>query len=77
MRRFSKLEDAPSSIRRSNSQKKMQETSSLDQEPWRYIPVVQCALYGAEMLSKDFVTCHAINILVVNKCRPFGKSNKR
>jgi len=77
VRRLSKLEDAPSSIRRSNSQNKMQETSASDQEPWRYTPVVQCALYGAEMLSKDFLTCHAINILVVSKCRRFKKSNKK
>ena len=75
MGRLSKSKDAPSSVRQPSKQK-VKETATSNQEPRKYTPIVQCALYGAEMLSKDFLTTHAINIFVVSECLPFGKNNK-
>ena len=76
MGRLSKSKDAPSSVRQPSNQKKGKETATSNQEPRKYTPIVQCALYGAEMLSKNFLTTHAINIFVVSGYLPFGKNNK-
>ena len=76
VRRLGKCKDAPSSIRQPSSQKEVEETAISNQEPQKYTPIVQCALYGAEMLSKDFLTTHAINILVVSRWLLVGNNNK-
>jgi len=74
--RLGRSKDAPSSVRQPSNQIEVEETAISNLEPQKYTPIVQCALYGAEMLSKDFFTTHAINIFVVSKCLPFGKNNK-
>ena len=76
VRRLGKSKDAPSNIRQPSSQKEVEETAISNQEPQKYTPIVQCALYGAEMLSKDFLTTHAINILVVSRWLLVGNNNK-